>query len=81
MCGYGEDCASALRGPGGCILFAECDPSRALQTFHVLSRSSPSCLRSTSLFPQRALITLDHKKKLKNNTLVGNTGHLDNEKG
>ena len=26
-----------------------------------------------------SIITLDHKKKLKNNTFVGNTGHYDNE--
>ena len=26
-----------------------------------------------------SIITLDHKKKLKNNALVGNTGHCDNE--
>ena len=31
--GYGEDCASALRGSGGRILFAECDPFRALQAY------------------------------------------------
>ena len=40
-----------------------------------VSSSRPSCLRSTSLF----LITLDHMKKLQNNTFVGNTGHFDNE--
>ena len=28
-----------------------------------------------------SIVTLDHKKKLKNNTFVGNTGHLDNEIG
>ena len=41
-----------------------------------------SCLRSTSLFLQRVIINIsvsDHMKKLKNVSLVGNTGHFHNE--
>ena len=33
------------------------------------------------VFSSTSIVTLDHKKKLKNNTFVGNTGHLDNEIG
>ena len=42
------------------------------------------CLRSTSLFLQRVIFNisiLDHMKKLKNISLVGNTGHFVNEFG
>ena len=31
VCGHGDDCASALRGSGSRMLFAECDPFCALQ--------------------------------------------------
>ena len=39
-----------------------------------LFRSRQSCL----FVSPTGVITLDHKKKLKNNTLFGNTGHFDN---
>ena len=50
-----------------------------------LSRSRPSCLRSTSFFPQRVFSLwtthpyLDHMRKLNDITLFGRTGHFDNE--
>ena len=65
---YGEDCASVLRGSGARMLFADCYPFRAYITHATdvlivpyaprrrakkVSNSRSSCLRSTSLFPQR----------------------------
>ena len=49
--GYGEECASALRGRGSRMLFAECDPFCALQARLTVSRSRP---------PLRLLRTGEH---------------------
>ena len=57
-------------------------PSAPCRRAVKVSRSRPSCLSSTSLFPQRVnsnISTLDHRKMTKNSALVGNTGHFDNE--
>ena len=48
--------------------FAQCVPFCALQAWRL------SCLRSTSLFPQRVASTSSVS-----NVSVGNTGHFDNE--
>ena len=53
--GYGEECASALRGRGSRMLFAECDPFCALQARWTVSRSRP---------PLRLLRTGEHDEKL-----------------
>ena len=50
-------------------------PSAPCRRVLQVSRSRPSCLRSTSLFPNEYR---PHMKKLKYNTHVGN-GHFDNE--
>ena len=44
----------------------------------VCANSTPSCLRSTFLLPQRVISTL-HMSMMKNSAFVGNTGHFDNE--
>ena len=46
-----------------------CDPFCALQSYF-------EGVKASSNFN---IIALDHKKKLKNNTFVANTGHFDNE--
>ena len=46
-----------------------CDPFCALQAYF-------EGVKASSNFN---IIALDHKKKLKNNTFVANTGHFDNE--
>ena len=68
-----------LRGSGGRLLFAECGPICALQAWcegvqvEIVMSEIDLFVSSTSI------VTLDHKKKLKNNAFVGNTGHFDNE--
>merc|ERR1712203_464773 len=64
---------------------AECDPICALQAcmegFQVVTVES--ALSEVDIFVTTTgnfkIITLDHMKKMKNNAIVGNIGHFDNE--
>jgi len=88
VCGYGDvgkGCAFALRGSGARVLITEIDPICALQAcmegFQVATMESVVSeidifVSSTGNFD---IITLDHMKKMKNNAIVGNIGHFDNE--
>merc|ERR1712149_59229 len=88
ICGYGDvgkGSAFALRGAGARVLIAEIDPICALQAcmegFQVATLESVvgeidifvSCTGNYNI------ITLEHMKKMKNNAIVGNIGHFDNE--
>merc|ERR1711916_153719 len=88
VCGYGDvgkGCAFALRGAGARVLISECDPICALQAcmegFQVVTMDEvvgevDIFVSSTGNFN---IITLEHMKKMKNNAIVGNIGHFDNE--
>merc|ERR550537_363988 len=85
VCGYGDvgkGCAFALRGCGARVYITECDPICALQAcmegFQVATLEEAIgdidiFITSTGNFK---IITL---KKMKNNAIVGNIGHFDNE--
>merc|ERR1719359_2409346 len=88
VCGYGDvgkGCAFALRGAGARVLITEVDPICALQAcmegFQVVTMES--CVHEIDIFTSATgnfnIITLDHMKKTKNNGIVGNIGHFDNE--
>jgi adenosylhomocysteinase len=88
VCGYGDvgkGCAFALRGGGARVLVTECDPICALQAcmegFQVVTMDE--CVGEIDIFTSATgnfnIITLDHMKKMKNNAIVGNIGHFDNE--
>jgi adenosylhomocysteinase len=88
VCGYGDvgkGCAFAMRGAGARVLITEIDPICALQAcmegFQVVSIES--CVGEIDIFTSATgnydIITLDHMKKMKNNAIVGNIGHFDNE--
>merc|ERR1712227_701471 len=88
VCGYGDvgkGCAFAMRGSGARVLIAECDPICALQAcmegFQVVAIES--VLNEVDIFVTTTgnfkIITLEHMKKMKNNAIVGNIGHFDNE--
>merc|ERR1711866_23124 len=88
ICGYGDvgkGSAFAMRGSGARVLIAECDPICALQAcmegFQVVAIES--VLNEVDIFVTTTgnfkIITLDHMKKMKNNAIVGNIGHFDNE--
>merc|ERR1712071_711928 len=88
VCGYGDvgkGCAFALRGGGARVLVTECDPICALQAcmegFQVVTMEE--CVGDIDIFTSATgnfnIITLAHMKKMKNNAIVGNIGHFDNE--
>merc|ERR1712107_200858 len=88
ICGYGDvgkGSAFAMRGSGARVLIAECDPICALQAcmegFQVVAIES--VLNEVDIFVTTTgnfkIITLEHMKKMKNNAIVGNSGHFDNE--
>jgi len=88
VCGYGDvgkGCAFALRGSGSRVLITEVDPINALQAcmegFEVTTIDD--CVGEVDIFVSatgnKDIITIDHMKKMKNNAIVGNIGHFDNE--
>merc|ERR1712109_237595 len=88
VCGYGDvgkGCAFAMRGAGARVLVTEIDPICALQAcmegFQVVTMES--CVGEIDIFTSATgnfdIITVDHMKKMKNNAIVGNIGHFDNE--
>merc|ERR1712012_146209 len=88
VCGYGDvgkGCAFALRGSGARVLVTECDPICALQAcmegFQVAMMEE--VVGEIDIFTTTTgnfkIITLEHMKKMKNNAIVGNIGHFDNE--
>merc|ERR1711907_785011 len=88
VCGYGDvgkGCAFALRGCGGRVMVTECDPICALQAcmegFQVVTMEE--VVGEIDIFTSATgnfnIITLEHMKKMKNNAIVGNIGHFDNE--
>merc|ERR1711901_9870 len=88
VCGYGDvgkGSAFAMRGCGARVLIAEIDPICALQAcmegFQVVTMEE--CVGDIDIFTSATgnfnIITLEHMKKMKNNAIVGNIGHFDNE--
>jgi adenosylhomocysteinase len=88
ICGYGDvgkGCAHSLRGMGARCIITEIDPINALQAAmegyevttieDTLGRGDiyVTCTGNTDI------ITLDHMKKMKDQAIVCNIGHFDNE--
>merc|ERR1711959_245288 len=88
VCGYGDvgkGCAFALRGAGARVVVTEIDPICALQatmegfevnTLENVIGEADIFISATGNFK---IITLELMKKMKNNAIVGNIGHFDNE--
>merc|ERR1711939_185646 len=88
ICGYGDvgkGCAWAMRGAGARVMVTECDPICALQacmegfqvaTLDEVVGEADIFITTTGNFK---IITLESMKKMKNNAIVGNIGHFDNE--
>merc|ERR1712137_882319 len=86
VCGYGDvgkGCAFALRGSGARVLITEIDPICALQAcmegFQVVTMEESVGYVDIFVSSTVNIITIDHMKKMKNNAIVGNIGHFDNE--
>jgi adenosylhomocysteinase len=88
VCGYGDvgkGCAFALRGCGARVFITEVDPICALQAcmegFQVSAMES--VVGEVDIFVSSTgnykIITLEHMKNMKNNAIIGNIGHFDNE--
>merc|ERR1712139_164157 len=88
VCGFGDvgkGCAHALRGCGARVMVTECDPICALQAcmegFQVAAIES--VIGEIDIFVSATgnhkIIRLEHMQKMKNNAVVGNIGHFDNE--
>merc|ERR1712151_1068153 len=88
ICGYGDvgkGCAFAMRGAGSRVMISEIDPICALQAcmegFQVAKMET--VVGEIDIFVSttgnKDIITLEHMKKMKNNAIVGNIGHFDNE--
>merc|ERR1711972_52624 len=88
VCGYGDvgkGCCFAMRGAGARVLVTEIDPVCALQacmegfqvaTLDEVAGEADIFITTTGNFK---IITLEIVKKMKNNAIVGNIGHFDNE--
>jgi adenosylhomocysteinase len=88
IAGYGDvgkGCAFAMRGCGARVIVTEVDPICALQacmegfqvaTFESVVGEVDIFVSCTGNFN---IVTLDLMKKMKNNAIVGNIGHFDNE--
>lgn len=88
VCGYGDvgkGCAKSMRGFGARVLVTEIDPICALQAamegFEVttVEDALPYGDIYVTCTGNRDIITADHMEKMKNNAIVCNIGHFDNE--
>nr|MDK2851540.1 adenosylhomocysteinase [Candidatus Cloacimonadota bacterium] len=88
VCGYGDvgkGCAQSMRGFGARVVISEIDPICALQAamegFEV--RTLDSIVEDADIFVTATgncdVIRVDHILKMKNNAIVCNIGHFDNE--
>merc|ERR1719269_436415 len=88
VCGYGDvgkGCAAALKGSGSRVMVTEIDPINALQacmegyevtTIEDVVGEIDIFISATG---NKDIITVKHMEKMKNNAIVGNIGHFDNE--
>jgi adenosylhomocysteinase len=86
--GYGDvgkGCAQSLKGQGARVIVTEIDPICALQAamegYQVLTIDD--CVEYADVFITATgnyqVITAEHMKRMKNNAIVANIGHFDNE--
>jgi adenosylhomocysteinase len=81
----GKGCAHAMKAAGGIVTVSEIDPICALQAamegFSV--KTLQSSVADTDIFitttGNKGIITVADMAKMKNNAIVGNIGHFDNE--
>jgi adenosylhomocysteinase len=88
VCGYGDvgkGCAQSLRGQGARVVITEIDPINALQA--AMEGYEVTTLEETlgwgniyiSTTGNVDIITLEHMEKMKDQAIVANIGHFDNE--
>jgi len=88
ICGYGDvgkGCAFAMKAQGAVVYVTEVDPICALQAamegFRVVRLET--VVATADIFitttGNKGILMVDDMKKMKNNAIVGNIGHFDNE--
>ncbi|MBI2990097.1 MAG: adenosylhomocysteinase [Candidatus Magasanikbacteria bacterium] len=88
VCGYGEvgkGCAQALKGQGARVIVTEIDPICALQA--AMEGYEVATVEDTlgradiyvTATGNKDVIRLEHMKRMKDQTVVANIGHFDNE--
>ncbi|MEY2546237.1 MAG: adenosylhomocysteinase [Verrucomicrobiota bacterium] len=88
VCGYGDvgkGCAQSLRGQGARVIVTEVDPINALQA--AMEGYEVTTIEDTlgrgdiyiSATGNTDVIRLEHIEKMKDQAVVGNIGHFDNE--
>jgi adenosylhomocysteinase len=88
ICGYGDvgkGCAQSLRGQGARVVITEIDPINALQA--AMEGYEVTTIEDTlgrgdiyvSTTGNVDIITLEHMERMKNQAIVCNIGHFDNE--
>ena len=88
ICGFGDvgkGCASAMKAQGCRVVVTEVDPICALQAcmegYEV--KRMESVLATADIYVtatgNKDIIMIEHMAKMKNNAIVGNIGHFDNE--
>ena len=88
VCGYGDvgkGCAQAMQRCAARVYVTEVDPICALQALmegidvvklDTIVEEADIFISATG---NKNIITIDHMKRMKNNAIVGNIGHFDNE--
>merc|ERR1719443_788298 len=88
ICGYGDvgkGCAASMKGAGARVIVSEIDPICALQACMEGYQVAPieEVVGEVDIFVTTTgnfkIITLESMQKMKNNAIVGNIGHFDNE--
>ncbi|KAL6188860.1 hypothetical protein ACLB2K_040251 [Fragaria x ananassa] len=88
VCGYGDvgkGCAAALKQAGSRVIVTEIDPICALQALMEGLQVLPieDVVSDADIFVtttgNKDIIMLEHMRKMKNNAIVCNIGHFDNE--
>lgn len=88
ICGFGDvgkGCAQAMKAAGGIVFITEIDPICALQAamegFQVVRLET--VVKVADIFitttGNKDIIMTSHMEQMKNNAIVGNIGHFDNE--
>ena len=88
VCGYGDvgkGCAKSMKSYGARVIITEIDPICALQAAMEGFEIKPveDCLSEGNIFVtatgNKDIITIDHMAKMKDQAIVCNIGHFDNE--
>jgi len=88
ICGYGDvgkGCAAAMKSCGARVVVTECDPICALQALmegYEVKRIE-TVIKEADIFVtatgNKNIIMASHMAQMKNNAIIGNIGHFDNE--